>query len=240
MADVEPPLRSDSPSPTGAPARRFWRRPIASTEDIQDRRYRRWAELWETIILAVATLATAWAGYEAGKWNSIQTALNLQATSLRIDASQMTNKAQELLLVDVGLFTNWVNAVGGENARLADFYQARFRDEFRLAFDAWIATRPLQNTDAPDSPFAMPEYRLVERDQAEALIEEAGQLTGSAEIAGNFADQYTLSVVIMAGSLLLAGLANRFEWAELRIVVVVAALLILLFSVINILRLPVA
>jgi hypothetical protein len=45
-------------------------------------------------------------------------------------------------------------------------------------------------------------------------------------------------VVILAGALLLAGLAGRFEWEELRAVVVAVALLILLGSVIMVLWLP--
>ena len=52
--------------------------------------------------------------------------------------------------------------------------------------------------------------------------------------------QYTLSIVILAGALLLAGLANRFEWEELRAIVVVLALVILLVTVIMVIRLPMA
>jgi hypothetical protein len=58
--------------------------------------------------------------------------------------------------------------------------------------------------------------------------------------AGPIGDWYTVSTVILAGSLVLASTANRFEWVELRAVVVGAAPLVLLCSVMNILRLPVA
>lgn len=238
--DEQPAQESEPPPAAGAkPLFRIWRRPIATAEDIRDRRFRKWAELGATIVLAVATLASAWAGYEAGKWNGVQTALNVRATMLRIESSQITAKSHENILVDLQLFTSWANATGNGDSQLAEFYRSRLRDEFRPAFDAWLATRPLENPDAPDSPFDMAEYRLATRDEAEALVEEAGQLSLNAEIAGAYSDQYTLSVVILAGALLLAGLAHRFEWVELRIVVVAAALLVLLFSVINIIRLPI-
>jgi len=218
---------------------RSWRRPVATAEDIRDRRYKKWAELWATIVLTLATLASAWAGYEAGKWNGIQASFNQRATLMYIESGQLVARSQEAMLIDLQVFTNWANAVSNGDTRLADFYRARLREEFRPAFDAWIATRPLENPDAPSSPFVMKEYQRISIDEAAARIEEAGQFSLSAEVAGSYADQYTLSVVILAGALLLAGLAQRFEWAELRIIVVVAALLVLLSSVINIIRLPI-
>ncbi len=239
--DAEPTQDSDPQPAAGAKSRfRAWRRPVATPEDISDRRYRRWSELGATIVLALATLASSWAGYEANKWNGVQTALGLQATTLRIESSQKTAESHEALLVDLQLFTNWVNAINSDDTALAEFYRARMRDEFKPALDAWLATRPLENTDAPESPFHMAEYRLAARDEAESLLEEAGNISLSAEIAGSFGDQYTLSIVILAGALLLAGLAHRFEWAELRFAVVAVALLVLLFTMINIVRLPIA
>ncbi|MCZ2114762.1 MAG: hypothetical protein LC131_13185 [Anaerolineae bacterium] len=227
-------------SAIGAKTRtKLWRRPAATLEDIRDRRYKKWAELWATIVLTLATLATAWAGYEASRWNGQQGSFNQRATILYIKSGQLATKSQSDLLIDLQVFTNWANAVGKGDTRLADFYRARLRTEFRPAFDAWLATRPLDNPDAPSSPFAMEEYQLMALGQAGFLIEEAGQLTLKAETAGSYADQYTLSVVILAGALLLAGLAQRFEWAELRVIVVAAAMLVLLVSVINIIRLPI-
>lgn len=241
--DSSPPMTSQSPadSPAAKPRRfKLYRRPEPSAEELSDRQIRKWSELWATIILSVATLITAWSGYEAGKWNGLQTSLNVQSTRLTIESSRLKTEAQETLLIDIGLFTNWVEATGNGNTQLADFLQARFRDDFRPAFEAWVATQPLQNPDAPDSPFTMAEYRRPEMDEAELFVERAGQLSISSEQAGSIADQYTLSVVILAGALLLAGLADRFEWAELRAIVVAVAMVILLVSIINVIRLPIA
>lgn len=217
----------------------MWRRPAATAEDRRERQYKQWAELWATVVLSIATLATAWAGYEANKWNGIQTALNHRATLLLIESSQLSVRDQETILVDLQIFTNWVNAVNRGDTKLADFYSSRLRIEFKPAFEAWLATDPLGNPDAPSSPFAMEEYQRLGLINAAERIDEAGRLNLSADVAGSFADQYTLSVVILAGALLLAGLAHRFEWAELRIIVVAISLVVLLFSVINIIRLPI-
>ena len=51
--------------------------------------------------------------------------------------------------VEVATFTRWVDAYARKETELADFYRKRFRKEFQPAVEAWIATRPLQNPEAP-------------------------------------------------------------------------------------------
>ena len=86
----------------------------------------------------------------------------------------------------------------------------------------------------------MDAYHPAALDAQEEATATAEHLAGSAEVANGFADRYTLIIVILAGALLLAGLAHRFEWAELRGVVVLVALLVLLYCVVVIIRLPMA
>jgi hypothetical protein len=76
--------------------------------------------------------------------------------------------------IDVATFTEWVDARASHRTELADFYRTRFRDEFRPAFAAWIATRPFDNRDAPRTPFAMPQYRLAATQDAELGDAAAG------------------------------------------------------------------
>src|SRR4029453_8069306 len=91
-------------------------------------------------------------------------------------------RAGQLTQIDVATFTQWVNATVAGDTELADFYRARFRDEFTPAFDAWIAPDPLTNPDAPETPFAMPEYVIAEAQKAEQLNQEATrQATAAAE-----------------------------------------------------------
>ena len=60
-----------------------------------------------------------------------------------------------------------------DNQELADFYENRFRPEFAVAFEAWLATDPRNNPDAPKSPFAMPEYTVSLAEEADRLEQEA-------------------------------------------------------------------
>ena len=245
MSDDQPP-NNPQRKPQNALARQRvairsrWNRLVNTPEAVTDRRIRKWSELWETVILSVATLITAWAGYQAGQWNSLQTAMNVEAHTLQLRSGAMDARAGQLQLIDITSFTNWANALADGNRTKARLQEAQFREEFRPAFDAWIATDPLTDPEAAGTPFEMPQYRLALRDEAARLRQEAEALNISAVEAGDTADQYTLSIVILAGALLLAGLANRFEWEELRAIVVVLALVILLVTVIMVIRLPMA
>ena len=75
--------------------------------------------------------------------------------------------------IDVATFTPWVNAYAQKQTQLSDFYFKRFRTEFKPAVDAWVATKPLKNPSAPLTPFAMPQYKLDARTEAERLNAQA-------------------------------------------------------------------
>ena len=215
-----------------------WNRLVNTPEAVSDRRIRKWSEVWETVILSVATLITAWAGYQAGQWNGLQTELNVQAHTLQLQSGVLDARAGQMQLIDLAAFTNWAEAMADGNRVKARLHEAQFREEFRAAFVTWLATDPLIDPDAPSTPYEMREDPRQLLDESARLSMKAEALNISAVEAGETSNQYTLSVVILAGALLLAGLAGRFEWEELRAVVVAVALLILLGSVIMVLWLP--
>jgi uncharacterized protein YfdQ (DUF2303 family) len=116
-------------------------------------------DLVATMLLAIATVATAWSGYQASRWNGEQAAAFSRASALRIESTKAAGLADTQTQIDVATFTQWVDAYAQEQTELADFYYQRFRAEFKPAMDAWVATMPLRNPD-PLTPFAMPEYQL--------------------------------------------------------------------------------
>ena len=119
------------------------------------------------MLLAFAAVATAWSSYQANRWNGEQTKASSRVNALRIEAARAQGLAEGQTQVDIAMFFQWVNATATDDAELADFYKDRFRPEFRPAFDAWLATDPLTNPDAPPTPFAMDEYQLQAQADAE-------------------------------------------------------------------------
>jgi hypothetical protein len=175
-------------------------------------------ELLATVLLAIATVATAWSGYQSTRWNGEQTKAGSRANALRIESAKAAGLANTQTEVDVATFTQWVDAYSLRQTDLADFYFSRFRDEFKPAVDAWLATRPLKNAAAPPTPFAMPEYELAARAEAERLDAQAEVFAGQVRRNIQRASNYVLGVVLFASALFFAGMSTKLTAPRLRVV----------------------
>ena len=178
--------------------------------EAHEKRLRR-VELLATVLLAVAAVATAWSTYQSTRWRGEQAVDTSKATAARIQSSQASTRAGQLTQVDIATFIQWVDARVADDQRLAQFYRDRFRPEFRPAFDAWLATKPRTNPDAPLTPFAMPEYRVAEAVKSEQLNAAAGVHADAAGAANQRADNYVLAVVLFAASLFFAGISTKLR-----------------------------
>ena len=90
-----------------------------------------------------------------------------------------------------------------------EFGERRFRAEFKPAFRAWVATKPLTNPNAPLTPFVMPQYRLAAEEEAGRLDAEAE--VSSAQVRRNIqrASNYVLAVVLFSVALFFAGTSTK-------------------------------
>ena len=192
------------------------------------------------VLLALATVATAWSGYQASRWNGEQAKSFSRANAARIESTRAAELANAQTQIDVATFTQWVDAYAQEQTELADFYFRRFRPEFKPAMDAWIATRPLRNADAPLTPFAMPEYQVAAREEAQRLETEADALSAQARANVQRATNYVLAVVLFATALFFAGMAARFRTHRLRVALLAFGVVILVGTVIWLATFPVS
>jgi len=168
-------------------------------------------ELAAVVLLALATVATAWSAYQARVWTGEQSQGYSRATAARIAVNRAAALTNRQVQIDVATFVQWVDAHALHRTELDEFYRARFRDEFRPAFAACIATRPFQNPDAPPTPFAMSEYRLRATQDADRLEARAAADSERAKEANERADNYMLAVVLFASSLFFAGISAKLQ-----------------------------
>lgn len=189
---------------------------MATRSDSRTDRPRDWQEGVATVLLVVAAVATSWSSYQATRWNGEQAAAAGRTNAIRIEASRADGLAEAQTQIDVATFIAWAEADVTGDRELADFVLDRFRDEFRPAFDAWSATEPLTNPDAPPTPFAMDEYQLASQQQADAL--DARAEASAAEVRANIqrASNYVLTVVLYAVALFFAGMSTRVRAPRLR------------------------
>ena len=135
-------------------------------------------------------------------------------------------------------FTQWVNAYAQEQTTLADFYFARFRPEFEPAVEAWVATRPLRNPDAPLTPFAMPEYQVAARAEAATLEAEAEEWSARARENVQRATNYVLGVVLFASALFFAGMSSKLGTRRLQLILLALGIAVFLLGAVWLASLP--
>lgn len=174
-------------------------------------------ELTAVILLALTALATAWSGYQASLWDGLQSSSYTQASAARTEAAQLHTEANQYRIADLTVFQAHVNALIDGDQEGADFYSERFRDEFAVAHQAWLALDPLNNSDAPATPLAMPEYQLAAEQSALELEAKADRLFTAGEDANAISDVYTLTTLLFAVVLFFTAVSERFEYERVRV-----------------------
>src|SRR3954468_3456201 len=88
-------------------------------------------EILATLLLALAAVATAWSGYQANRWNGEQVKAGSRTNGLRIEAARAQGLSEAEVQIDVATFIAWSNAYATGDKHLQDFYETRFRTDFR-------------------------------------------------------------------------------------------------------------
>jgi hypothetical protein len=210
-------------------------------------------ELAATVVLAIATVVTAWSAFQSAKWSGVQSIDFSLASAQRTESVRASNRANTQTAVDVDTFVAWASAVsqerGGarpsteaytpEPGTLSGFLFQRFRPEFKPAVQAWLNTRPLVTPDAPSSPFVMPEYKLAEGAKADRLAQRADQSRRAALQANQRSDNYVLTTVLFAAVLFFAGISTKVVGRRPRLLVFGCALALLLAGAVILATFPV-
>jgi hypothetical protein len=153
-----------------------------------------WIEIVAAVLLALATVASAWSAYQSSRWHGVQARDYATSNATRIHGSEAGDLADQQTAVDAALFSDYCYAYAEGEMRLVSFYENRmFRPEMKAAVEAWKATQPLINPDAPASPFEMKEYKNKNKQKAQSLEKTAQKYTADAQAAIEHADNYITS-----------------------------------------------
>ena len=176
-------------------------------------------EIVSAILMSIATVTSAWCAYQSARWSGEQAFYLSEAAAMGRDSAQKMIQAGQVETLDVAMFLEYTRALSQKNHNLANFLYQRFRPELKTATDAWLALKPLQNPDAPPSPFEMTEYRIIEKEDAQRLNDTVHERVDEARNANKISDNYILFTVIFASVLFFGGIATKFQSRRLKIVV---------------------
>jgi CHASE1-domain containing sensor protein len=195
-------------------------------------------EITEAILLAVVAIATAWSGYQTGKWDGHQASLYSLANKYRVEADTANTLSGQQRLYDTTTFGFWLDAKARGDEADAKLFERRFRPEYRPAFKAWIALDPLNNPKAPPGPIFMPQYRNAQAELATAKEHQASEAFEEGTQAREQGDKYLRNTVLLATVLFLTALAQKFRLHSVRLGLLVLCGVLLSIALVFIITYP--
>jgi hypothetical protein len=210
----------------------------AETRGRDNSHHSRIVQICEAVLLALVTIAAAWAGYSAARWNTTSRVDIARSATLRNIATRDDITALELRNFDSATFNAWYIAFTLNNPAKERIAERRFRPAFRVAFNAWLATDPVRNPHAPPGPTYMRQYKLPAQARANALDAAATAKFNHGNYAGNVGDNYVRITVFLAAVLFLVGIGSSFKLPSIRYALITFGTLLLIVSVVLIIRQP--
>jgi hypothetical protein len=202
------------------------------------REHDRWLSIVEALLLSFVAVLAAYSGYAAAKWGTESSLTLAKASAERTKANRADTEAIVTRTLDSASFNAWFTAFTADNEDAQQLAQKRMRPGYRPAFDAWLATDPEHNPDAPAGPAYMPQYVVPQDAAAKAHDAEADVAFAEGSKAGQTADRYIRATVFLATVLFLVGISGHFRIRQARIGLIGAAGLLLAFAVSQLLGLP--
>ena len=204
----------------------------------EGRRHDRLISITEAVLLSIVTIVAAWSGFSAAKWSTESSLKLAKASATRTKANRAFQEALTFRVGDAVTFNAWFAAYIAGNKNDARVAENRFRPEYRVAFDAWLATHPFTNPNAPPGPQFMPQYKPTGAALSRTLDRKADELYAEGKKAAVTSDKYIRATVILASVLFMVGISTQFPIRAVRFGLIGVGGALLVFAAIQILQLP--
>ena len=210
--------------------------PAGSTREPEEKK--KWVEPVAALLMALATLSTAWCGYQSAAWTRQSNRLMNEFNTLERRAALLTMQGTQQATIHTGMFMQALAAHQAGNEKLANFYVERFPPELRKAYDAWMAQKPFENPNADPHPFVPKLYVTPGTREAADATSKAANSLEEARKAGTVSGQYLANTVLFATVLFFASASGKFEQRRVRVVAFAFAVAVFMFAVLRTLMLP--
>ncbi len=194
-----------------------------------ERRGNRLLEVLAVSLLGVATIGSAWCGYQATRWNGKEADLARESSTVQVEAARQFGLATQVVSYDTNTISQYANAAAANNTDLQLFYrETLIRPDFLPLLDRW---------EQQVAAGSIPENLLNDQEYLDAQLEpyreteaRAEALSVEAQEAGNEADDYVLTTLILASALFFAGLTTSFRVRFARLLLLGGASLLIAYA----------
>jgi hypothetical protein len=197
-----------------------------------------WVEPIVALLMALATLSTAWCSFQSAAWTRQSNRLMNEFTAFERKAGVLTIQGMQQATIHTAMFMEVLAAKQAGNEKLANFYVERFPPDARKAYDTWLAQKPFENPNADPHPFAPKLYEPRGTREAADATAKAANSQQEARNAGNVSGQYLANTVLFATVLFFASASGKFEQQRVRVVAFAFAVAVFAFAAMRTAMLP--
>lgn len=199
-------------------------------------------EIAQAILLSAVVVATAWCSYQAGLWSGKQSFSIANSYSIGRIATEKQLVAENVRTVDSISVLNFATAVIEKRHDIANFHLQHVRPELRELFEAWLATDPLENPDAPPHPLAMPQYTeeiaLSYTKEAEQMRQDAELKMEDAHHAKRISSDYVFMTVLFSIVLFIGGILSKITSLKIQVFLLSLDYVVAIVTFVWLLQLP--
>lgn len=209
----------------------------ASNQEPQEKK--RWVEPVAALLMALATLSTAWCSYQSAAWTRKSNRLMNEFNALERKAGLLTMQGTQQATIHAAMFMQLLAAQQAGNEKLVNFYVERFPPDVRKAYDVWLAQKPFENPNADPHPFVPNLYEPRGAREAANATAKAATSQQQAGAAGSVSGQYLANTVLFAAVLFFASASGKFEQRRVRLLAFSFATAVFIFAVVRTAMLPI-
>jgi hypothetical protein len=206
---------------------------------LQGGEFARWIDLISALLLSVAVVASAFSAWQATLWGGVQATSYAEASSARLQSNRELAIGLTRLDIDVITFIDAAIASAQGDQEVVDLFEERlFRDQFKPILDEWLELDPVNNADAPATPFGIEGVIDTYFVESFALEETANEKFEEGKEANQNGDDYILATVLFASVLFFAGVTTKFKSPRVRSLSLAIATTVLVVGAVWLFSLP--
>jgi hypothetical protein len=196
-------------------------------------------EIVTVVLLAAATVGSAWSAYQVAQWNGIETAEARASAALRLESSQEYLLATQIVAYDASAIAQYSQAVADGTEELQNFLVTTLvRPGFRPVLERWRAQ--YEAGEIPTNLLEDDAYLSELFADSQDLDAQALAATQRSEDASSNADGYIQLTLFFAGSLFFAGITASFRTRLPKVLLLTAAAVTLVVAGMLVAGYPVA
>ena len=201
-------------------------------------------EIYNTIILAIATLCAAWCSYQGSLWDGIQTFRLSDFSKYSRFAQQILIRSDQAKTMDEGAVISFMDAVFEKDKTRMDYMLKGLRPELSKILSDWMQLNALNDSTAPRNPMLTPAYLELMKtriEESEKMNAKAAEAFDGGNKANLVSDTYNFLTVMFSTVMFLSAITTKLVRPQAGLLLlVISALICIAVLLLTIFSMPIA